>query len=269
MKSSRPKAFYKYYPPERTDVLENGKLSFSPPSRFNDPFDFNPAVTIPCDDASIERSFNRCIDKVPVSQPNVTLEGWKEYIKANAGRMEDDAQRDLASMLNSFDRGVGVYCVTEHECDLFMWSHYASEHRGFVVEFDAAHEFFVRRMGPANYSHERPVHTQADGPKELEKIAMTKSSHWIGEKEWRSLNQLKDCERRMINPPCGVEFPIYEVPFPKESVLRVICGGRMVPDKVETLRTSLRRWGYACRLVQLDFHPKKFELISTEIPLAD
>ena len=38
--------FYKYYPPQRLDVLENCRIRFSPPMDFNDPFELLPGLSL-------------------------------------------------------------------------------------------------------------------------------------------------------------------------------------------------------------------------------
>lgn len=41
-----PPRLFKYVPPERIDILETERISFTPPQRFNDPFDLHPTVPV-------------------------------------------------------------------------------------------------------------------------------------------------------------------------------------------------------------------------------
>jgi hypothetical protein len=52
----------------------------------------------------------------------------------------DPTSRDIVDQLN---RRIGIFCLSRKSDSLLMWSHYADQYAGAVVEFDAAHEFFA------------------------------------------------------------------------------------------------------------------------------
>lgn len=68
--------------------------------------------------------------------------------------------------------------------NILMWSHYSSDHKGFVLGFDPNHEFFGQSVNPVIYSHERPkinpFEARHDG-----KLFYTKSEDWRYEEEHR------------------------------------------------------------------------------------
>jgi hypothetical protein len=61
---------------------------------------------------------------------------FKELISVCQPELSDELQRGISKMCNET---YGVLCCTELECDLVMWSHYAQQHKGFVMEFDWTH----------------------------------------------------------------------------------------------------------------------------------
>jgi len=52
----------------------------------------------------------------------------------------DPTSRDIVDQLN---RRIGIFCLSRKSDSLLMWSHYADQYAGAVVEFDAAHELFA------------------------------------------------------------------------------------------------------------------------------
>ena len=89
--------------------------------------------------------------------------------------------------------GMGVMSFTETPDNLPMWSHYADEHRGFVIEFDATHDFF-RELKQVKYRDNRDeVAGGFFGAGE--NTFLQKSIDWSYEREWRIFDSLicHDC----------------------------------------------------------------------------
>src|SRR5262245_21657453 len=58
MARRRPVTLYKYCPPERFDVLQNGKIRFTPPAVLNDPFEMSPSLLRRWMASDVERAGN-------------------------------------------------------------------------------------------------------------------------------------------------------------------------------------------------------------------
>ena len=184
---------------------------------------------------------------------------FKAFIASSGGPLSDELQWGISKMCAET---FGVLCCTELECDLVMWSHYAQQHKGFVMEFDRTHSFFAERLHRVVYSPDRPAYRHRDPD---HRIFLTKARAWEHEREWRALEHLEKCEPLTNASP----FTIYRRAYPKEAVRRIICGCRMSAEDKRRLQLNLPRWGFPeCRLQQLSLHGRTYGFQTSELPLA-
>lgn len=227
-----PKILYKYFSSERSAFFLSPMLRFSPLTDLNDPFECMPTFSdIPMNEDRCETIKNEQI-----------LKSQLESGKYN-GIIPD---KDISSMLNStmvdenfetqakrsslflekhkvfFKKNpVGILSLTSANNNILMWSHYANDHKGFVVGFDTGHSFFkdarslnplIGRLLEVQYSERRynkiddfvqNVLKSNDSDKIFEELdhddeyyvdnvvnkisneIITKSFLWKYEKEWR------------------------------------------------------------------------------------
>ena len=206
---------YKYFPPERVDVLMSKLVRFTPPSNFNDPFDCAPAYR-PLENSERAGSYECC-----ALASNHIVQSIMHGINSNS---------------------VGVLSLSEVMDDILLWSHYSRNHTGFVVGFDTADPFFavddsngsilrqveyssVRptddtdlspyRRGPVFYFE--PMNERSSLHKEW---LYHKSAHWAYEREWRFVKwlMLDDDEE-------GVD-KLHLFPFPASAIACVVLGCR-------------------------------------------
>ncbi|BCV38211.1 hypothetical protein TUM17377_35390 [Shewanella chilikensis] len=159
------KKIYKYMP-FRKDFFVDYCLRASQRGVLNDPFELSPAQDL--------------VDKV-------LREGLGEDFFSQAEQFAADG---------NFNE-VGVISFTENYNNLLMWSHYAHEHKGIVVEFDYEKlvYFFNYKLSMRNtiervlYNRERfsPLQTEVC----VKDLLLTKSDDWIYEKEHRILPKLR------------------------------------------------------------------------------
>ncbi len=80
--------------------------------------------------------------------------------------------------------------VEKHLHHILMWSHYADQHKGFVLQFDIVHD--VRNFLPiikVNYSNKYPLINWSKLTPAVTAIALKrKHKEWEYEKEWRIIN---------------------------------------------------------------------------------
>ncbi len=152
--------------PLREEFFVNYCLRASQRGVLNDPFELSPAQDL--------------VDKV-------LLEGLGEDFFEQAEQFATDG---------NFNE-VGVISFTENYNNLLMWSHYAQEHKGIVVEFDfdKLDYFFSHKLSMKGsvervlYNRERfsPLQTEVC----VKDLLLTKSDDWIYEKEHRVLPKLR------------------------------------------------------------------------------
>jgi hypothetical protein len=212
---------YKYFTPDRVDVLRNAMIRFTPPAALNDPFDCSPRYLTTGE-----------LENAPESE--VCPGCAQVYVQT------------LQLTLSSEDRrSVGLVCLSEKPDSLLMWAHYADCHRGFVIGFDTSQSFFSKStdgtgLWKVTYGDRRPslpkeivelellrqpklnplgLHVLVVGSDifnpetDADDYRFVKSVGWEYEQEWRLLRKLGN-PSRMIEVPGGL-YVVWEQQFPK------------------------------------------------------
>lgn len=250
--------------------LNSGMLRFTQPVEFNDPFEMQPFVRGLVDESTIENQFREQFDSVLDSEIAKALSGLTPQQRALVDSvMSQDSLRHtvqrqspqalgLVKQLERFstplvrrriydtvNENLGVLCLTEEPVSPLMWAHYADQHKGAVIEFDAKHLFFNRRRGPNDdLRHFRPVTYTQERPAVFlsESNAVDffyfKSPEWEYEHEWRLIVPLADCSER--NERMLPELPLCLFRVPPECILSVLLGCRMPERTKFALAKSVR-----------------------------
>jgi hypothetical protein len=113
--------------------LSSGKIWFSDPKKFNDPFDCGLKVEMKdLTDADIAA----VLDDLARTGGAPTVE---QFRRLPADVLKQQIASGLKGAIELGIRGVrGVACFSEKVNDLLMWGHYAEGHRGFCLEFDTS-----------------------------------------------------------------------------------------------------------------------------------
>lgn len=223
------RSFYKYLTPDTTlAILETQSVRYSSPLAFNDPFDIQAGLHFEFDLSGLHE---KTIDRIHTlaaapSAPNVdSNDVWgqlvlkiREYFPTHGFNRQHlikltappfvELNRTIAVTQEQYQAhwrekllpSIRVFCVCE-ECDnLLMWSHYAKDHTGAVLELWSLPEEdnLLSIARPIDYnSSPFPFFTEAEwiddltGIKKLDfdalhqKYAYAKSELWKYEKEWR------------------------------------------------------------------------------------
>src|SRR5258707_624281 len=149
-------SLYKYCDDTGIQIFKTGKIKFTPPGVFNDPFDLYPDVV----------NFNE-------KQRKAVLKGVVKFIYANnqhplarriqsqykmfefehrllSGTFEPEFTTrilnvDLPKMarqrLEELRQNTGILCLSADRENHAMWAYYGKDHTGMVIEFDATHRW--------------------------------------------------------------------------------------------------------------------------------
>jgi hypothetical protein len=230
-KSRPPPVLYKYLPPERLDVLENGLIRYSQLASFNDPLESSPFMGVLPDEGPLQ---------------NVIDDTIRAAVRGEHVRPEDVVRAQGFSFANV----EGTLSLTEDPLSLLMWAHYADQHEGFVIGLDTTDDCFKPR-GPAALLDDtfgldelRPVQYQRARPSPIDTFALAmgddtpfiKSPEWAYEKEWRIRKHKKDA-RTTLAPDST--FPVWLMDLPRSCVREIILGCRMRPSLRKKLRDIL------------------------------
>jgi hypothetical protein len=179
-----PTVLYKYLPPDRIDILENMKICFSPPSKFNDTFDSHYLV--------------------PKSQ-------------GSTGKI-------VRTLLKN---RLGIFCLTEQPNNHLMWVHYAKNHTGFVLGFDAPASFFRedrRALHKVVYQEGPDVFSEPDA-----NVCLHKSIKWEYEQEWRCIREFQPSESRLMD-------------IEPNLITHIIIGSQMEPWQITRIMQYTDGW---------------------------
>ncbi|MBT2912543.1 DUF2971 domain-containing protein [Vibrio anguillarum] len=134
---------YKYMSFSNLKHLLDGTIRFTQPKAFNDPFELLPEMHLNDDINGF---------MLDVTAPKREGEPARLADDFESKNCNDIVARDVLCAVNDL---IGILCLSRNPNSLLMWSHYADEYKGVVVEFDEAHEFFTG-LFPVSYEVSAP-----------------------------------------------------------------------------------------------------------------
>lgn len=219
-----PEKLYKYYSAcTGISVLKSGKMRWSNPGLFNDPFEFQAR---PCFDGPYESDYKDLIrslidfafDGLPTLYDSSKF--CKDFVAhldilIKSGMCRTEIQKEFESVVppqmgfereiisdwvNSWRDTSRILCLSEiGDCPL-MWGHYSDGHRGCVLEMQHCPSLDTPLLAakPVKYTDEYPTlgrirdylingHSKDYRKMIFDAICFTKSTKWKYEKEWRAL----------------------------------------------------------------------------------
>jgi hypothetical protein len=248
---------FKYFHPDRTDVLQNSKIRFSSPMVLNDPFELKPYISALAPKSHIRTVVDRNLPKILAEEysklpaklrENISFQVFQKAVESQLPQVSSgiEALMDIFlpmlrnTMSQKLEELIGILCLTESPANLLMWAHYADSHQGFIVEFDSESPFFDQRIDPEDeFRHIRKVSYRDERPvivlSEVDDFSpfLTKSIDWSYENEWRMLAPLTSASEVIGNGPTAIH--LFE--FPKSAIKSVILGCRITSSK----KTEIRR----------------------------
>ena len=151
-----------------------------------------------------------------------------------------------------------------------MWSHYADQYAGAVVEFDGSHEFFDGQID-IEYRPLRPMRDVGAYVSLPEPIPVAelcaKSEQWKYEQEVRVIRSLADCEKKGIGPR---GFPVYTQHLPPECIKSVTLGERTPITEQRAIYDAVKDTRIILTLAAIDHRGYAFrrELIKMAVPVS-
>ena len=279
-----PERLYKYYPDSHLKfVFGDWTVRFTPAVEFNDPFECLPhVISIASKEHQgriVESSIDDIIKKETAAfkkkkarriQKMLRARSKRDEVKAMVGAIAAEAAKlGMRSFYEKASKEYGVFCLSEKNKNLLMWSHYANSHSGFVVGFDMESDFFANgyplpiwKPKKIDYVPERPSKFFNEFSQDMKEIFYTKGDIWDYEKEWRMIAPLEFPLAWVDGKPKGVH------PLPKKSVSEVIFGARMSDEEVRLVCQIIKQQT-DCEHIRLQWarlHDSKYELVLEDIP---
>ena len=192
---------YKYLPfsDVSLNVLTEGTIKFTKPSKFNDPFDCSPDH----ESHNVEEFIN--------SRPDL-IEKIAKVKKISSERLSRKKPAMIKRLKTAIKNGefgqpasdnIGICSLTRDPLNLLMWAHYSKNHTGFVVEFDIPLESFDPIRKDVKFFEwliPQEVHYQAPKPMvsffddkdtKLKKQFLIKGEDWKYEQEERVIDYIR------------------------------------------------------------------------------
>ncbi len=254
---------YKYLSDERViNVFEEGLIRFTPPEFFNDPFESLPNVMGAFSKELVDSLFMGVLNDSTykwltqnISEDNKSsLERLKnilnkgdESIKEMYEAFRGTKEKDFSEFMKSYwNKQLGILSLSEEYDNLTMWSHYANDHKGFLLGFDSnlsitENEQILNKPRKIRYTNNRPqinLFELEESRKERthkwsEAFLYTKSKDWAYENEWRQVNKLdKTDTMKKLNEKEDVHlFKINQ-----KAINCVVLGCRTSPENEQLIK---------------------------------
>jgi len=150
----------------------------------------------------------------------------------------------LAALQNRMRRDIGILCLCENRQSILMWSHYAENHKGFLVGFESSDPFFSHRpdepeeigqLTRVRYAKKRPsIHVDVIENRGLiPDFLFSKNEDWSYEREWRVIRFLKNASRTILND-------VYLFEVPATAIREIVLGANADSRLVEGLASAAR-----------------------------
>ncbi len=249
---------YKYLSSDRIDVLLNCKIRYTQFGDFNDPYELNPNIDRIADDEEIikltktdlPKLVEQEYDKYPIVHTLISrakflelAHSQEDFFVHSVIALQPTISKLLPVVLQDvFNLNIGALSLSEDPINDLMWSHYAEEHRGYVLGLDSTHAYFNQKMSPSdelrhlrkvNYTKERPqISLMNTNGVEL---FLSKGMNWQYELEWRIMRPFTEATEIIDRRP----YPIFLFSFLPSTISKIILGLRMLEEKKNIIKCKV------------------------------
>jgi hypothetical protein len=263
---------YKYCKTDGLDIIINSRLRLSRIDRLNDPFEL--VFGIDEDSAHLNLRNEYGEDPNIITMWRATLE--EQGIPHDTASPEDildkfrkfqikDFRRVQKILWESWNKSMGIACLSEAMDVIQMWAHYTDNHKGIVVGIEES-EFVRDREAiiPVCYQDKMVLLPVTGHPKRLDRYAMKYFPEVLGRKEtnWSYEKEIR-LYARLDEPDKDGE---YYIEIPKSAVREVYLGLRS-DEKTRTIAERIRTQEQYrhLRIFKMIQHDAAFKLLPQEI----
>lgn len=208
------------------ELVVDGKAFLRSPLDFNDPFDCLPLIAMPKTPVAWDLLGRRYREAVRADFGSKMAEDmWASYCKLSSTKKVElllDASRATSA-------AAGIFCLTELDDSVLMWSHYADNHKGVCISFDLEGSKPSDLWGaqPVQYAEARPeipALRKTGETSEMYHALLRKADFWSYEKEWRVVVAGRAGEH---------------LSFPPSTITTVTFGARCTAEMEQRVRDEL------------------------------
>lgn len=280
--------FYKHYSVDEKwgilKVFENFTLRYRSSFHFNDPYDchFNPVFTPPRSKQKIIQEFSEKLSSSQFSETNTFIDqnGDSQPLEGLLGSNTPELSSiNAGQYLINLKTNLFVTCFNNAPDNMLLWSHYASNHRGFMIEFKIPKKDHNGLLPlPVEYSDSlREIDCPSDCHIALKNWTsdenfnlykdgfLVKAKDWHYEKEFRLFANL---QTTFLST-----FEYHDLPFPPQFINSVVLGSWNiweVEKRNNVLKTILdfnEVNNLNIQVYQSTVHEKEFKIIFPDHPI--
>jgi hypothetical protein len=235
-------------------LFSNSTIWQASADSLNDPFECTPSFVFTHD---LDKIMDQLVRTIRKNNPTLThnaatAEATAIYLR---GRHRDSATwaalRD--DLIHIYRHKIGLYCLSEQKDSILMWSHYAANHTGYCMEFEATDYTPVfgtaQRVSYADEYPEIDFYNTSDEDK-LTLSFLTKFTDWKYEQEWRIIDHAVG--------PGSREYP-------SELLKSVTFGIKMKNENKVLIKKWLSTRRTPVQLYQAVQGRNRFEITFTEV----
>jgi hypothetical protein len=175
-----------------------------------------------------------------------------------------EALNEQANMLKDFRKKINntthIFCISKIKDSILMWSHYAQNHQGAVIEFKNENELKMHKE--VKYLKEAYKIKHYFDCKDDEEyfrnynnqLIYTKAKCWEYEKEWRGIYIKKN------NPNDYVDLP-----FDRNEVVGIYLGCRMKDSAKRAIKIIAKEKYPWAKIYQARTHETNYSLVFDEV----
>jgi len=233
-----PDVLYRYMSLQKASAFfKDGKLRFSKPSDYNDPFEFS------------------------MGENRSALGSIGDWFSSSESEHRQ-ACRNCTQLLSKL---YSVCCFSEKKDNLLMWAHYARSYTGVVIGFSNAITYWEPPIQRVNYKSETVKAPQDFTSKNIEslpvaiqkRILVTKADCWAYEEEWRCVKE----SRRLKSDKYGKYMKLRD----QRAVVEIIFGYKIELMKRKRIYKKAKQMFPDAEFYVAMPNKKKFKLDIIEI----
>ncbi len=227
------------------DLFLSYEVYFSKVRDFDDPFESRPMLKIhDAKEEQIEYLVKITKEVFPNENPNII----RILVESQKHRLYDN--KFLRNVYDNFIDRNGIYCLSENNNDIILWSLYSNSHKGFCLEFNSSIEntLFYEAL-KVNYTEMYPIVNMMNmnNVEEVQKALLTKYKKWSNQDEWRII-------KTEIEGGDG----LYK--FKPELLIGIIFGALMEEKDKITLIKYIKHYPTPIKLYQAQLNEKTYQI---------
>lgn len=230
-------------------LFSTSNIWFSAPAQLNDPFECRPWLTFEGTREQIVEMLARVLQKhnPNLTKDDATARAVSIFTEGRHNRPEvwERLRKQVTTMLGDH---IGLYCLSEKNDSILMWSHYSADHHGYCLQYEATDTTPIfGESQKVRYASDYPVVDFFNTPndEQVDLIFLTKYIGWSYEEEWRIIDHQNGPGTRT---------------YPAELLKGVIFGLRMPdPDRAK-IRTWLQKRGHPVQFFEATQGERQFAL---------